>query len=206
MRLSQANKILPASLLVYLLGLYFTDNFVLIFIITILLLSADFYYLKNIAGRRLVGLRWWSEVQPIHTAGTASNEQNQAHWVFESADPAAREINKTDKRFFWYALYAVPLLWVGLAIAALVRVKPYWLSLVGESLIYWGKDGELRKVESVLMRVVVIAVSLSVTNTLAFSRCDKFSQASNLASSALYSGGIARTLAGGMISRMFSSR
>ncbi len=48
-----------------------------------------------------------------------------------------------------------------------------------------------------------IALVLTITNTLAFSRCDKFSQASNLASSAMYSGGIARSLAGGMFSRLF---
>ena len=50
---------------------------------------------------------------------------------------------------------------------------------------------------------VAIALVLTITNTLAFSRCDKFSQASNLASSAMYSGGIARSLAGGMFSRLF---
>ena len=51
--------------------------------------------------------------------------------------------------------------------------------------------------------VVVIALVLTITNTLAFSRCDKFSQATNLASSALYSGGLARNVAGGMLSRFF---
>ena len=50
---------------------------------------------------------------------------------------------------------------------------------------------------------IVIALILTCTNTLAFSRCDKFSQASNLASSALYSGGLARNLAGSMVSRLF---
>lgn len=52
-------------------------------------------------------------------------------------------------------------------------------------------------------RGAAIALVLTITNTLAFSRCDKFSQASNLASSAMYSGGIARSLAGGMFSRLF---
>lgn len=51
---------------------------------------------------------------------------------------------------------------------------------------------------------IVIAMVLTITNTLAFSRCDKFSQASNLASSALYSGGLARSVAGGMVSRLFN--
>lgn len=50
---------------------------------------------------------------------------------------------------------------------------------------------------------IVIALILTITNTLAFSRCDKFSQASSLASSAMYSGGMARSLAGGMFGRLF---
>ncbi|OCK92779.1 golgi apparatus membrane protein-like protein tvp23 [Cenococcum geophilum 1.58] len=160
-----------SSLLVYLFGLkLFTKNYVLIFIITILLLATDFYYLKNIAGRRLVGLRWWNE------ADTATGD---SRWVFESADPETRTINATDKRFFWLALYAQPVLWVILAIVALASFEPIWLTLV------------------------VIALILTVTNTLAFSRCDKFSQASNFASSAVYSSGLARNLAGGMVSSWF---
>ncbi|KAK8164310.1 Golgi apparatus membrane protein TVP23 [Phyllosticta citrichinensis] len=159
-----------SSLLVYLLGLLFTDNFVMIFIITIILLAADFYYLKNIAGRRLVGLRWWNEVD------TSSGD---SRWVFESADPETRQINATNKRFFWLSLYAQPLLWIALAIVALVKFEFIWLTLI------------------------VIALVLTITNTLAFSRCDKFSQASNFAGNAFYGGGIAKTLASNMVTRMF---
>jgi hypothetical protein len=113
-----------ASLLVYLLGLQLlSTNFVLIFIVTILLLAVDFYYLKNIAGRRLVGLRWWNEVDSTTGDG---------RWVFESADPESREQNATDKRFFWLALYAQPVLWVVLAIFALIGLKFIWLTLVGK--------------------------------------------------------------------------
>lgn len=114
-----------ASLLVYLLGLQLlTNNFVLIFIVTILLLAVDFYYLKNIAGRRLVGLRWWNEVDSTTGDG---------RWVFESADPESRVQNATDKRFFWMALYVQPVLWVVLAIFALIGFKLIWLTLVGKS-------------------------------------------------------------------------
>jgi len=160
-----------SSLLVYLFGLLFTKNFVLIFIITILLLAADFYYLKNIAGRRLVGLRWWNEVDP---------QTGDSHWIFESSDPATKVINATDSRFFWLALYAQPLLWIALAVVAIVSLEFIWLTLV------------------------VIALSLTITNTLAFSRCDKFGQASNLAGSALSSGGLAGNIATGMLSRLFT--
>ncbi|KZF26064.1 DUF846-domain-containing protein [Xylona heveae TC161] len=159
-----------ASVLIYLLGLLFTDNFVLVFILCILALAMDFYYLKNIAGRRLVGLRWWNEV--VASSG-------DSHWVFESSDPNERRTNATDSRFFWWALYLQPLAWVALAIVAIVKVEVIWLSLV------------------------VIALVLTITNTVAFSRCDKFSQASNLASTAFNTGGLARSIAGGMFSRMF---
>ncbi|KAI1002762.1 Golgi apparatus membrane protein [Podosphaera aphanis] len=162
-----------ASLLVYLFGLIFTQNFVLIFIVTILLLAADFYYLKNIAGRRLVGLRWWNEVNP---------QTGDSHWVFESSDPASKVINATDSRFFWIALYTQPLLWIALAFVAIFSFEFIWLTLVA------------------------IALSLAITNTLGFSRCDKFSQASNIAGSAMLSSGFPGNLAGGFLGRLFTSR
>ncbi|KAF1999539.1 DUF846-domain-containing protein [Amniculicola lignicola CBS 123094] len=160
-----------SSLIVYLLGLrLLSSNFVLIFIITILLLAADFYYVKNIVGRRLVGLRWWNEVD---------TSTGDSRWVFESAEEGSRVINATDKRFFWIALYAQPVLWILLAVVALASLEFIWLTLV------------------------VIALILTITNTLAFSRCDKFSQATGFASSAAISSGIARNLAGGLVSNFF---
>lgn len=109
----------------YLFGVLFIRNFVLVFILTLLFLSIDFYYLKNIAGRRLVGLRWWNEVN------TASGD---SHWVFESAPPESRVVNATDKRFFWLTMYVVPALWVGLAVLAIVRLQNFiWLVTNGKS-------------------------------------------------------------------------
>lgn len=160
-----------SSLVVYLLGLWFTANSVLVFIITMLLLAGDFYYLKNIAGRRLVGLRWWNEVD---------SQTGESHWVFESSEPGTKIINPTDSRFFWLAIYLQPLLWVSLAILAMVRFKVIWLPLVA------------------------IALALTITNSLAFSRCDKFSQASNLAGSALSRTSFAGTIATGMMGRIFN--
>ncbi|AEO65729.1 ab020d80-ee40-4814-a40c-922d4b3186b0 [Thermothielavioides terrestris] len=160
-----------SSLLVYLFGLLFTNNLVMIFIITILLLAADFYYLKNIAGRRLVGLRWWNEVDPA---------TGESHWVFESSEPGTKVVNATDSRFFWIAIYAQPLFWIALALVAVLTLKFIWLPLVA------------------------IALVLTITNSLAFSRCDKFSQASNLAGSAFSSGNLAGSIASNMVGRFFS--
>ncbi len=96
--------------------------------LTVVLLSFDFYYLKNIAGRRLVGLRWWNEVNP---------QTGDSHWVFESADPETRAQNATDRRFFWLALYAQPALWVLMGVVAVIKIislqelTPLWITLVG---------------------------------------------------------------------------
>ncbi|KAL4941549.1 hypothetical protein BDV06DRAFT_194216 [Aspergillus oleicola] len=158
------------ALLMYLFGVLFINNFILVFILTLLLLSADFYYLKNIAGRRLVGLRWWNEVN------TSSGD---SHWVFESADPNTRTVTATDKRFFWLSLYVTPALWIGLGILAIVRLNS----------VIW-------------LTCIAIALVLTITNTTAFSRCDKFSQASTYANSA-FGGAIVSNLAGGLMGRIF---
>jgi len=165
-----------SSLLVYILGVLFTSNFILVFILTVILLAVDFYYIKNIAGRRLVGLRWWNEV---------NHQTGETHWVFESADPESRSINATDKRFFWIALYAQPALWIVMGVVAIIKIitlinlTPLWLTLVA------------------------IALALTITNTIAFSRCDKFSQATSIASRALNSGGLANTITSGILGRFF---
>lgn len=158
-----------------------------------LLLSVDFYHIKNIAGRRLVGLRWWNEV---------NQSTGDTTMVFESVDPTVRTINPTDRRFFWLALYAQPVLWVGMALLAIVNLRFIWLSLVGK----FALCARSRKGVAGLTSVdgVVMALVLTITNAVAFSRCDKFSQASNMAGSALYSGGLARNIAGGLASRFFT--
>jgi len=62
------------ALLTYMFCTFFTSNFVIVFVITVLLLAFDFWTVKNVSGRMLVGLRWWNEVKD-----DGSNE-----WIFES--------------------------------------------------------------------------------------------------------------------------
>ena len=45
-----------------------------VYLIVILLGACDFWITKNIAGRTLVGLRWWNEVK----------ENGEEVWIFES--------------------------------------------------------------------------------------------------------------------------
>lgn len=59
----------------------------------------DFWFVKNISGRLLVGLRWWNEV----------NEDGTEEWIFESANEV-RDTN-IDTSIFWGSLYITPLFW-----------------------------------------------------------------------------------------------
>lgn len=135
------------SLLSYILGSLFTSNYILLFITVILLLAADFWNVKNISGRLLVGLRWWNE--------TDSN--GGSIWVFETANPD-RYINPIDSKVFWIMLYLAPTAWCVLAFLAVLKFE--FISLI----------------------LVIIAISLTMTNAMAFTKCDKFGKANTIAS------------------------
>jgi len=53
---------------------WFSDSFITSFVCVVLLLSADFWTVKNITGRLLVGLRWWNYV----------DDDGKSHWVYEA--------------------------------------------------------------------------------------------------------------------------
>lgn len=62
------------AILAYMFGGLFSVGFVNLFIVCILLLAFDFWTVKNVSGRLMVGLRWWSEVQ----------EDGTTVWRYES--------------------------------------------------------------------------------------------------------------------------
>ena len=65
-----------AALAFYILSALFVNSFVIVFVITVLLAALDFWVVKNVSGRILVGLRWWNEI----------NEQGESVWKFECLD------------------------------------------------------------------------------------------------------------------------
>jgi hypothetical protein len=46
----------------YLILKLLTDSYLATFVVTVLLMSFDFWTTKNLTARKLVGLRWWSEI------------------------------------------------------------------------------------------------------------------------------------------------
>lgn len=68
------------ALAFYILSALFFDSFVIIFVVTVLLAALDFWVVKNVSGRILVGLRWWNEI----------NDLGESVWKFECLDQEVR--------------------------------------------------------------------------------------------------------------------
>ena len=93
-------------------------NFITLTVGIILLLAADFWVVKNVTGRLLVGLRWWNKVNEDSTT-----------WIFESAEQNQdnpRPINKFDRSVFWSVLYATPVVWGLMLVLAVLGLKLQW--------------------------------------------------------------------------------
>lgn len=121
-----------AAIFMYVFGGWFTRDssgrtsgakFITLTVICILLLAADFWVVKNITGRLLVGLRWWNKV-----------EGDTTRWIFESADnlPNGSSIqrNKFDANIFWMVLYVTPMIWAGMLFIGILKFELGWLIIV----------------------------------------------------------------------------
>ena len=112
-----------SAIVVYLFGGIVTSSFVSRFIFILLLLSADFWTVKNISGRLMVGLRWWNQV----------DEEGKSTWVFESRSQRSLQrnpINTKESTIFWITLLACPVMWVLFFFSSFVYLGWKWLPLV----------------------------------------------------------------------------
>uniref|UniRef100_A0A8C9E5Z9 Golgi apparatus membrane protein TVP23 homolog n=1 Tax=Phocoena sinus TaxID=42100 RepID=A0A8C9E5Z9_PHOSS len=91
----------------------FSSSFIACMVTIILLLSCDFWAVKNVAGRLMV--------------------DGESHWVFESrqASPQDSEtVSEAESRISWLGLIACPVLWVVFAFSALFSFRVKWLAVV----------------------------------------------------------------------------
>jgi len=79
------------GLFLYLFFGLLSGDITLKYILVITLAAVDFWTVKNVTGRLLVGLRWWSRIK----------DDGKEEWIFESLPE--RPSNKVDTRVFWAA-------------------------------------------------------------------------------------------------------
>ncbi|PIO11131.1 hypothetical protein AB205_0123570, partial [Aquarana catesbeiana] len=108
-----------SAILVYILCELISSSFIACMVTIILLLSCDFWAVKNITGRLLVGLRWWNQV----------DDDGKSHWVYESrkAGQGKKSASDAESRIFWLGLITCPIIWVIFAFSALFSFKVKWL-------------------------------------------------------------------------------
>ncbi|KAI0274688.1 Golgi apparatus membrane protein TVP23 [Gloeopeniophorella convolvens] len=114
-----------AAIATYILCGFFTDNYVVSTVIVVVLLAMDFWNCRNVAGRTLVGLRFWNQV----------DDDGESYWIFESRDPS-HPANPIDSRMFWTALYVFPALWLGLFVVSLLKFNLSFVPIVILALVF----------------------------------------------------------------------
>ncbi|KAG9477107.1 hypothetical protein GDO78_002482, partial [Eleutherodactylus coqui] len=110
------------AIVAYLFCDWFSKSFVTCFVTILLLLSFDFWSVKNVTGRLLVGLRWWNQI----------DEDGKSHWIFEAkkAPPNNSTSTEVEARIFWLGLIICPMIWTVFFFSTLFSLKLKWLALV----------------------------------------------------------------------------
>lgn len=96
-----------------------------VFIFVTILLCCDFWTVKNVTGRILVGLRWW----------TAVDLEGNEKWHFESYDTKI-EVSSVDSAVFWWTQIGATGVWTFFLvwrILTILQLGFFWaaLSLLG---------------------------------------------------------------------------
>jgi len=134
-----------------------TDSFIVTFIVCVFALAFDFWVVKNVTGRLLVGLRWWNEIL----------EDGSNKWIFESrADN--KVVSRYDSLMFWGGIYLTPPCWVVLGLL-FSGFQLQWLIVVVIALVlscanlagYWKcqKDASKRLRNFLTQQAVSVAVN-----------------------------------------------
>ncbi|CAL7941220.1 unnamed protein product [Xylocopa violacea] len=119
------------AIISYMFCAWFSNTFISTFVVVVLLLSMDFWTVKNITGRLMVGLRWWNYV----------DDNGKSHWVFESKKGVQQNrINTTEARIFWLALILCPFMWFVFFVVALFGLKFKWLLLICIAIVLNGAN------------------------------------------------------------------
>ncbi|KAK2185282.1 hypothetical protein NP493_241g06128 [Ridgeia piscesae] len=107
------------AILAYWLCGWFSNSYIVIFVIVVFLLSMDFWTVKNVTGRLLVGLRWWNQV----------DEDGTSKWIFENRKVASGSV--IESQIFWLSQVVTIILWVVFLLGSLLMWNLTWIMVTG---------------------------------------------------------------------------
>ena len=103
----------------YLFMRIITNSSIHTFITVIILASVDFWFVKNVAGRYLVGLRWWN----------GDDDSGDEGWKWEH-DSFKIQRSDVDRNIFWYSLIGSAVFWLVMVIIKFLAFSLFWGMLV----------------------------------------------------------------------------
>lgn len=95
----------------YIILVFSSDNYILTFFLVGVLTSADFWNTKNISGRQLAALRWYSR----------RTEDNEQKFCFEAS--RIRIPAKINLLFFWLLQIIAVFFWISIALLNLFTLN-----------------------------------------------------------------------------------
>jgi hypothetical protein len=81
--------------------------------------AIDFWIVKNLTGRMLIKLRWWTE----------TDEEGHEQWIYECSEKE-ETLNPTDKQIFWWSQSIYTLFWGVLLIVNAISISFFWVENV----------------------------------------------------------------------------
>ncbi len=108
-----------APIFSYLFMGIFQSSIIMTFIMTLVISCFDFWFVKNIAGRYMLGMRWWNGDDDLGRDG----------WVFDSYDNADCS-TEFDRNVFWNCLRGSIVFWGVMVITKTLSFSFFWGILV----------------------------------------------------------------------------
>ncbi|KAF8271345.1 hypothetical protein EI94DRAFT_1784187 [Lactarius quietus] len=162
-----------AAIATYILCGFFTDNYVVSTVIVVVLLAMDFWNCRNVAGRTLVGLRFWNQCMG-DIDGYQVDDDGESYWIFEI--------------FAACQSYRLSIL-----LDSAIRLSRLWLGLFFVSLLKFNLS---------FIPIVVLALVFNVTNVIGFTYADRDAKkrwAQNVVSSSWSIGGLGGQMLTGVV-------
>ena len=81
-------------------------------------MSFDFWVTKNLTGKKLVGLRWFSQI----------SETGEEEWIFESRS-VNRKAHAGNIMVFWISQIVFMVFWIFVFIVNIITLSLFWIGL-----------------------------------------------------------------------------
>jgi Eukaryotic protein of unknown function (DUF846) len=128
------------SILAFMFMGLFTRSNVSVFITVLLSACLDFWTTKNVTGRYLIGLRWWSaadfatEEDIVRTIdeddeGHGDKKEDEPEWHFESYDTITTN-SMLDANIFWWGQGGASIFWSIMLVLKVIGLNMFWGMLV----------------------------------------------------------------------------